>query len=323
MEDIKVYTLKNDFLEVSILNLGATLYKLKYNEINTVLSYKDISDYKNNSIYLGSMVGQVCNRISNHSFYLNDKKYILDNNESDYCIHGGKINLSNKYWDIEELNENSINPYIILKTTQKDLESGFPGNVDIKVKYILLDSTLRLEIVAKSDKDTIINITNHSYFNLNSNKDIDIKNHELLINSDEYIETDENSIPQKISKVDNTDFDLRLKKSLDILENLSSKQSRKVNGFDHNFILNGDKPAAILNNNDISLRIETSYPSLVVYTGNAISSNIKFEHGLGKTHNGICFEAQYETDFINKEFLPNYIYKKGEQFMEVIEYSFS
>lgn len=325
MSDIKKYTIKNDRLKLTVLNIGASIYELQYKNVNCVLSYENIEQYVENPICLGAMVGRVAGRISNAKFELNGKIYQLDNNENDYSIHGGYINLTKKYWDLVEISEKDVNPYIILKTKLNDGDSGYPGNVDIKVKYIIVNATLRIEIFAVSDKDTIVNITNHAYFNLNADKTKSIKNHELRINSDKFLAAADNCVPISIEDAKNTDFDLLTPKSLSILDNLTHVQTLKFGGYDHTFILNGNLPYVTLKNKsqNISMEVYTSYPSVVVYSGNAIGNNINMIGSKSFNHQGICFEAQYEPDFINKDFLPNYILRKDEEFMNVIEFKFN
>lgn len=322
MSEIKSYILKNSLIEVSILNIGAALHRLVYKNANRVLSYKNLEDYRKNDICLGAMVGRVAGRISNAEFTLNNKKYKLDNNESDYCIHGGYDNLTKRIWDIKKYNPNDINPYVVLTTILEDGASGFPGRLEVSVKYILISSTVRIEIFAKSDKDTIVNITNHSYFNLNSDHNVAIKNHEVLVNADKFLIGDDNCTPIGIGEVEGSDLDFTSVKSLSLLDNLQSEQTIKYNGIDHSFILNGKVPNVLVSNDEVSLKINTTYPCMVVYSGNFISDNEEFETSKGYPHQGICFEAQYESDFINKDFLPNYILKKDEDFMQVIELDF-
>lgn len=322
MTQIKVFNLKNTLLEVNILNIGATLYELKYKGKNKILSYDNLEDYRKNPIMLGSIVGRVAGRISNAKFKLNGITYKLDNNESNYSIHGGNTNLSSKFWEVESYKPNFENPYIILKTTLKDGDSGYPGNVDFKVKYILIQSTLRVEIFAKTDKDTIVNVTNHAYFNLNEDKSKSIKNHKLMVNASNILEANDNCIPLSIMKVDNTDLDLRKPTSLELLDNLTHEQTKKFNGYDHAFILNGNIPNISIENEECKMIVNTSYPSFVIYSGNAISNNYKLNGTTSFNHQGICFEAQYEPDFINKNFLPNYILRENEESIHFIEYNF-
>lgn len=320
MQEIKSYILKNNLVEISILNIGAVLHKFLYKGQNIVLTYDDINDYIKNQIYLGAIVGRVAGRISDAKFNLNGEEYNLDNNESNYSIHGGYTNLTTRFWHVEKYVRNDINPHIILSTILKDGDSGYPGNVKIAIKYILIESTLRIEIFANSDKDTIVNITNHSYFNLNSDKKKSIKNHKLKINSNQILANEDNGVPYKLMEVDNTDFDFNNFKSLSILNKLTHPQSKKFNGLDHAFILNGKVPSLVLKNEKFELLINTSYPSLVVYTGNEIGNKFDIANTKSYNHQGIAIEAQYEPDFINKDFLPNYILKKDNELIQFIEY---
>lgn len=320
---IKEYILKNSLIEISVLNLGAILHKFIYKDTNIVLSYDDISDYIENPIYLGAMVGRVAGRISNAKFQLNGKTYELDNNESNYSIHGGYTNLSKKYWNVKEYNTNNINPYIIFSTVLEDGDSGYPGRVEISIKYILISSSLRIEIFAKTNEDTIVNITNHSYFNLNTNKENSIKNHQLKINADEILANEENGVPFEIMSVEGTDFDLREYRELSILDNLTDNQSKHFGGYDHAFILNGRQAPLYLKNDKLELQVNTSYPSIVVYSGNAIGDELSISGTKSYNHQGIAIESQYEPDFINKDFLEKYILRKGEDLIEFIEFTVS
>ncbi|MFL8905747.1 aldose epimerase family protein [Helcococcus kunzii] len=320
---IEQYILKNNKLEVSVLNLGAVLHKVIYKGKNRVLTYDDLETYRTNPIYLGAIVGQVAGRISNAKFNLNGEEIHIDNNNGDYCLHGGYENLTTRFWDISEYKKDAINPYIILTTVLKDGQSGFPGNVKVNIKYILIESTLRIEIFAHTDKDTIVSITNHSYFNLNAEKSESIKNHKLMINADEIIQSDEHCIATGLMDVKGTDFDLIEGKDLSVLDNLKSEQAIQFDGYDHTFILNGDMPNAKLENDEISMEVTSSYPAMVVYSGNSIPENeLSFEGVKSFKHHGICFEAQYEPDFINQDFLPDYTLKAGEEMREFIEYKF-
>ena len=321
---IEQYILKNNELEISVLNLGAVLHKIIYKDVNRVLSYDDLETYRTNPIYLGAMVGQVAGRISNASFRLNDEEIKVDNNVGDYCLHGGNENLTTRFWEVAEYNKSDVNPYIILTTILEDGQSGFPGNVEVSVKYILINSALRIEIFAKTDKDTIVSITNHSYFNFNADKSNSIKNHSLMINADKIIESDENCIAIGLMDVNGTDFELHNSKELTVLDNLQTPQAIQFDGYDHTFILNGDVPNVKFANDEVEMEVVTSYPAMVVYSGNAIPEGELFFDGVKSfMHHGICFEAQYEPDAINQDFLPEYILRAGEELREFIEYKFN
>lgn len=321
MEEIKVYKLKNDNIELSVLNVGACIYKIIYKGANRVLSYKNLEQYRTNPLHLGAVVGRVAGRISDAQFSLNGVNYKLDNNESDYCIHGGFDNLTETFWDLVKINNQAENPYIILSTKLKDGTSGFPGNLIINVKYSLNAKSIRLDIVCKSDKDTIVNITNHTYFNLNTDKNRDIKNHNLQLNADRYLAANKNCIPISIEKVD-SDMDFTEEKSLSILDNLKGNQALQFLGIDHAYLINEGVESVILSNDEVCMKVSTSYPSVVCYTGNGMPDNIELETVMSKIHQGICFEAQYEPNFINADFLEKHILRAGQEYKEYIEFTF-
>lgn len=323
---IKKYKLKNDYLEVTILNIGASIYELKYKNVNCVLSYSDINDYIENPLQLGALVGRVAGRISGGMFILNNHVYKLDKNDGVNSIHGGYNGLTNKLWEITDYDKTNDKPYIELTTDLKDGESGYPGNLKVKAKYTLNYNKVELQISAKSDQDTIVNITNHSYFNLNLKKTDKILNHELSIDANRYISLDSLSIPKSIKDVEATNFDFRSSKKLLNLDFNDDEELMFFGGYDHPFILNNNCDSVELYSEDsgIKMTLSTSYPSVVLYTGNKIGKEQRLNEGCQSfNQQGICIEAQYEPDYINQKYLPNYILREGEKYSNEIIWEFN
>lgn len=301
-ETVKLHTLKNDFLEVEILNYGGIIRKISFPDKNgkienIVLNLSNISDYEERSPYFGAIVGRNAGRISNAELKIGETLYKLNVNNGKNNIHGGINNFSHKIWNYREIKGDD---FIGLELTLKSphLEEGFPGNISVTVKYILKNDELSLEYYGTADRETYINLTNHSYFNLSGDFKRTISDEYLKLNSSAFIAVDEATLPVKISEVNDTSFDFRefslLKTSLDS----DDSQIRIVNnGLDHPFILdkNKDVPAAQLKD-DISgrmMKVFTDQPAVVVYTGNYLHEIGKLSDSSDcKKHMGICFETQ-------------------------------
>lgn len=322
------YSLDNgNDLEIKILNLGGTIREINYKGKNRVLGFDNIEGYINGSGYLGALVGRVAGRISNGKIKINNKVYQLDQNEGTNCIHGGKDGFTFQIWDLEEkiVNEDSIS--IVLKYISKDMECGFPGELTVIAKYTLSkDNSLTIEYFGETTEDTIITLTNHSYFNLNDNLSISILDHVLKIEADNYIKLDENNIPVKISKVDNTPFDFRKSKEIKRDMDLNHKDLKSPEGYDHPFILNKDNKEEITlysKDSGVLLNIETTEPVVVLYCSNKLDENIPLTHGHKSfKYQGVCLETQWYPDAINQDFLPNNILKSNEKYYSKTKYTF-
>ncbi len=299
---IKSYILKNDFLEVELLNLGAIIRKVEMKDKNgilrnMVLSYENIEDYRENSAYFGAIIGRTAGRIKKGLLNINGKKYQLDKNNGENNLHGGYNSLSHKFWNVKNISKNSISFEIF----SKDLENFFPANVKIRVDYILDKNELLIKYFASADKLTYINLTNHSYFNLNGTKNLEKKiyNHSLTLKSDYMLFLDSNYIPKYVKSTGNTIFDFKNKKLLQNFFSEKDEQKKLVNnGLDHPFIIEKNKKFMKLESceSGIFLEMITDNPAVVIYTGNFLS-DIDFEN-----HSGICFETQE---------VPNLFYNKA------------
>ena len=311
-ETVKLYTLKNDFLEVEILNYGGIIRKISFPDKNgkvenVVLNLNSISDYEEKSPYFGAIVGRNAGRISNAELKIKDRIYKLNSNSGNNNIHGGINNFSHKIWNVEEIKGDD---FIGLDLTLKSphLEEGFPGNVSVSVKYILKNDELSLEYNGTTDRETYINLTNHSYFNLSGDFKRDISDEYLKLNSSTFIAVDEATLPVKISEVNSTPFDFHefslLKASLD-----SDNEQIKIvnNGLDHPFILNQDKDITAAELKDKlsgrMLKVFNDQPAVVIYSGNYLHEVGKLSNDIEcKKHMGICFETQDYPNVLN--FLP-------------------
>ena len=325
--EIIEYCLKNNnHMEVKILNLGATIREIIYQGSNRVLGFDHIESYLDQGTYMGALVGRVAGRISGGKFIIKDKVYELDKNEGTTCLHGGNQGVSFQIWKLEKeiITEDSVG--IVLRYISRDLECGFPGNMDILVRYILgEDDSLTIEYFAETDKDTIITLTNHSYFNLNDLNE-DILNHELMLDANEYIRLNEINLPIGLADVENTPFDFRDGKTILKDMDLSHRELIRSEGYDHPFVLNRNNDIPIIlssKKSGIKLSIETSEPVVILYCSNKLKEDLPLSDG-AKTfqYQGVCLETQWYPDAINQDFLPKNLLKSGEKYYSRTRYNF-
>ncbi|MBS5186027.1 MAG: galactose mutarotase [Fusobacterium nucleatum] len=289
MEEIKIYTLENEFLKVELLNLGAIIKKIELkdkngNIKNVVLGYEDIEKYRENPAYLGAIIGRTAGRIKDGILELDGTEYRLDKNNNGNTLHGGKNSISHRFWNVQNI-ENGL----CFSIKSSDLDNGYPANVEIKVSYILSKNELLIKYFATTDNLTYLNLTNHSYFNLSGNPDNTIYEDILKIDSDYLIGINENSIPYETINLDNSIFNFKEAKKLEEFFKADDKQKTIANnGIDHPYIFNEKIGKLEIKNikSGIKMSVETNNPAVVIYTANYLQ-DIGF-----KKHSAICFETQ-------------------------------
>ncbi|WP_314347814.1 aldose epimerase family protein [Fusobacterium massiliense] len=321
--NIKVYTLENNFLKIEILNLGACIKKIELKDKNNiprniVLGYDNLEEYIENPAYLGAIIGRTAGRIKNGILNIDGKEYNLSINNSTNTLHGGKNSISHRFWNIEKLNNK-----IICTIKSPNLENGYPGNIEIKIEYILFENELEIKYYANTDRKTYLNLTNHSYFNLSGDYTNTIYEDILLINSDYFLGINENSIPTNLISLDNSIFNFRVPKKIkDFFSGDDEQKDLANNGIDHPYILNNKNAVIIKNENTgIKISVETDNPAVVIYTANYLN-----EIGF-KKHSAICFETQEAPNLfqdkklnINPTFIDeNNSYQKYTKFIFKIE----
>ena len=289
MEEIKIYTLENEFLKVEFLNLGAIIKKIELkdkngNIKNVVLGYEDVEKYRKNPAYLGAIIGRTAGRIKNGDLRLADEIYKLDINNGGNTLHGGKNSISHRFWNVQNI-ENGL----CFSIKSCHLDNGYPANVEIKVSYILNDNELLIKYFATADNLTYLNLTNHSYFNLSGNPNNPIYEDILKIDSGYLIGIDKDSIPCKTVNLDNNIFDFRKSKILEEFFKADDEQKTLANnGIDHPYIFNDKVGKLEIENleSGIKMSVETDNPAVVIYTANYLQ-DVGF-----KKHSAICFETQ-------------------------------
>ena len=325
--DIYAYTLDNGKgLKAEILNLGGILRRLAVNGVDVVLGRDDYQKYLYDDCYFGAIVGRNANVIEDAILNINGKEYKLSKNYSTSNIHGGKESFSRKIWTVEEAD--SAEPSLIFRLFSKDGEEGFPANAEVTVTYTLTnDNSFKIHYEAAADGDTVMNLTNHSYFNLNGHNSGDIKNHILWLNCDFFTPITKELIPDgRILSVKGTLFDFTKPKAIGI--DKSDEQLIFGMGYDHNFSINGRgfRKFAVLEGDKTGIKMEsyTDCPAVQLYIGNEIEDTPSGKNGVVyKNHQGVCLETQVFPNFTKYSHFPDGYLKKGEKYHSVTEYRFS
>ena len=335
-KDITMFTLKNNNnMEVSIINYGGTITSLivpdKNNNLDdVVLGYDSLSGYESGTKFFGATVGRCANRIENAKFIINDIEYILNKNDGENNLHGGIKGFNTAIWSLENIdNENNI---LKLSYLSEDGEEGFPGNLKVTVTYSLSDdNALRIDYNGISDKDTLVNLTNHSYFNLNGHTADTIYDHKLLINSNKFTPNDTHSIPTgEIKNVENTPMDFSDFKLIGKDIDADDEQIRRGAGYDHNWLLNSNGNLnelackAISEKSGRTLEIYTTKPGVQFYSANFLdSSDIGKNNTAYKRRCAFCLETQYVPNAINNAKFSSPVLKANSEYKHTTIYKFS
>lgn len=328
-DDIMVhnYTLQNkNGVQLDVLNYGGIIRSLKVPDVNgtfenIVLGFDSLDDYLKDPYYLGAIIGRYANRIANGSFSLDNQTYSLAQNEGKHHLHGGKKGLNKVIWDITPIKKNNING-LELSYTSHDMEEGYPGELTISVLYLLTDENeLQIEYQAHTNKKTIINLTQHSYFNL-SGKRQSILDHQVKLNADYYLATDPHSIPTgKRIAVKNTPFDFNNEHSF--RENILSFELHETEGFDHSWVLNKNTINSLEFAGKVtdpksqrSISVYTTEPSIHIYTGNFLNNN-------WLKQSAFCLETQHFPNSPNEPSFPSVVLTPEETYHSKTIFKFS
>lgn len=326
-----LYTLENkNGMQIAVSDYGATLVKVLVPDregklVDVVLGYDDAAGYEAGDKFFGAIVGRVANRIGGASFELNGRTFQLDKNDNGNNLHSGMDFFSKRMWRVEEYGKD----HIVLSLHSPDGDQGYPGEVDITVTYTLTgDNEVKIHYHAVPKADTLLNMTNHSYFNLAGQSSGTILDQEVWIDADAYTEADAQSIPTgEITPVEGTPMDFREEKPVgrDIEEDY---QALKFGGgYDHNWALNGSgfrKVASLsCEKSGISMEVYTDLPGMQLYCGNFLEGDAgKGGCAYGK-RSGVCFETQYFPDAVHKEDFAGPVVRAGETYDTVTSYKFT
>ncbi|MFD1848592.1 aldose epimerase family protein [Oceanobacillus bengalensis] len=319
----KKATLMNDHgMTVSLLNYGGIITEILVPDKdgkteNVVLAYKNLEQYLTNPGYLGAIVGRVAGRIPGAAFELNGKTYQLESNEDEHCLHGGANGFNHALWEIEP---KALSDEVMVKLIHKsaDGEGGFPGNVEAEVTYTLNNQNqLIINYTAYTDQMTPLTLTNHTYFNLSGDTKSTINRHEVTMDSEQFVELDEELIPTgKLLNVQGTTFDFRNGRRLEDGFNDDFIQNQVAGcGYDHYFIFANEKEEKAIvkdENSGRKLTIKTNQPGVVMYTSNNLVEGLELTEGVTKKYLGLCLETQGSPASLHHKGFPNIIREEGE-----------
>lgn len=334
---VELFTLRNPSgMEVKVTNYGGIITELKVpdrdGKIDDItLGYSSIDGYLKSSPYFGAIIGRYGNRIGKAQFKLDGNTYKLPANDGANTLHGGTTGFDKVVWHAEPF-EREGERGIVLTYTSPDGDQGFPGTLESRVTYTLTDKNeLAFDYHATTDKPTVVNLTQHAYFNLAGDGSGDILGHELTVNADRYTPVDSGLIPTgELASVEGTPFDFRTKTAIGARIDADNEQIKRGGGYDHNYVLNrsgeGLELAARVEEPKSGrvMEVHTTEPGLQFYSGNFLDGTITGKNGhVYNKRNGLCLETQHYPDSPNQSSFPSTTLNPGETYTSRTVYTFS
>lgn len=327
-QEVRAYTLDNGKgLCAEILNYGGIITRLVYNGTDVALGWDNFDEYLNNGSCFGAIIGRNSNRIENSEFELGGKAYKLTPNNGRNNLHAGPNGFDKRLWDVECVEGNE--PAVVLRRLSPDGEEGFPGNAAIKVTYTLTaENAIEIHYEGECDRDTIINMTNHTYFNPNGHDSGSVENCRLWLASSFYTPNTKECFPDgSIIPVEGTPFDFREETTLGEKLAMKHEQTEMFDGYDHNFVLDGRgyRLAGIFTGDKSGITIEmyTDLPGVQLYIPGGASATRKYKDGAQYCrHNALCLETQMFPNSMKNAHFPSVIVKAGEKYDTKTAYKF-
>ena len=335
--EVYLYTLTNKRgAEVSIMTYGARVVSLKMPDRNgkigdIVLGYDNLDGYLKDTAFFGAIAGRYANRIAHGKFSLDGKTYTLPLNDGPNSLHGGTQGFDKRVWTAKDVSTPAAEA-LELTYLSKNGEEGYPGNLTSHVTYTLTENDeLRIDYSATTDKDTILNLTNHSYFNLAGEGNGDILDEEMMINADQFTPIDATFIPTgKLENVAGTPFDFRKPTPIGARIDQDNEQLKFGKGYDHNFVLNRDGKTGLVlaarvydKKSGRELEVLTTQPGVQFYSGNFLDGSIHGKGGVAYGHRfGFCLETQHFPDSPNHPNFPSAVLKAGARYHQVTVFKF-
>lgn len=336
-QEVQLFTLTNkNGIEAKITNFGGIIVSLKTPDrkgqlTDIVLGYDNLEGYVGDKAFFGALIGRYANRIAKGQFVLNGKTYHIPLNDGPNALHGGPNAFNKKVWTAKDVSTPST-PMLQLTYLSKDGENGFPGNLTVQVTYSLTSANeLRIDYAATTDKDTVLNLTNHSYFNLKGEGQGDILQHEVRLNANKFTPVDATLIPTgELKSVQGTPFDFRKSTAVGARINMDDQQLKYGWGYDHNWVLNGMGAGQLVMAARVHeptsgrvLEVLTDQPGVQFYSGNHLDGTI---HGKGgkvyQQRAALCLETQHYPDSPNHPAFPSTELKPGQKFHSTTIYKF-
>ena len=333
---VEIYTLANSKgSEARIMTYGGTLVSLKVPDKNgkfsdVVLGYDSLADYQKATAYFGALIGRYGNRIGKGTFSIDGKEYKLAINNGVNHLHGGLKGFDKVVWTASPSFQ-ADGAHLELTYLSRDGEEGYPGNLNVKVEYVLTENNeLKIEYSATTDKPTVVSLTHHSYFNLAGAGQGTILDHQLTLNADRFTPTDSGSIPTgELRSVKGTPFDFTKATAIGSRIEQIDEQLKFGNGYDHNFALNKDKALSLAATvyeptSGRVMEVFTTEPGVQFYTGNFLDGSIKGKSGQNyPRRSGFCLEAQHFPDSPNRPKFPSTVLRPGKTYTQTTIYKFS
>ena len=331
---VEIYSLSDGTYEARIATYGGVIVSLKVPDrsgksVDVVLGFDDLNGYVGNfngssTAFFGAIIGRYANRIAHGTFSLDGQKYSLPLNDGQNSLHGGPHGLNDVVWKAKPIDNGVELTYV-----SKDGEAGYPGTLSAVVRYTLVKGDLSIEYSATTDKDTVVNLTNHSYFNLAGQGDI--LNHQLTLHASRFTPVDAGLIPTgELKSVESTPFDFRKATAIGARINADDEQLHLGHGYDHNWVL--DSKGGILAEaaelydpaSGRVLKVLTDQPGIQFYSGNFLNGSIKGKGGKpDELHAALCLETQHFPDSPNHSDFPTTELKPGERYHTVTVFRFS
>ncbi len=333
---VKRYTLTNkNQAQLQVINYGGIVTALKMPDRNgniedVVLGYDSLAGYLRNSPYFGCLIGRFGNRIAKGKFKLDNQTYTLAKNNNGEHLHGGTVGFDKVYWDIEEV-QNEEGSAVKLSYVSKDMEEGFPGTLTVEVQYVLTDKNeWKIYYTATTDKKTIVNLTQHSYFNLTGNTKGNIEGHEFVLEADKFLPVNKTLIPTgELKDVKGTPFDFRKPKKVGKDINAKNEQLTFGKGYDHCWVLSSKDSLKFAASVYDSLsgrfmEIHTTEPAFQFYSGNFLDGTIIGKYNVPYTlHYAMILETQHYPDSPNKPEFPSVVLNPQETYRSYTVHTFS
>ena len=329
-EEARLFTIQNDKgMEIKVSDYGATLVQVRVPDkegrlLDVVLGYDDVQGYEAGNAFFGATIGRVANRIGNGEFRLGGRTYELTRNDGQNTLHGGRDFYNKRIWKTGETQADHVE--FLMDSPSGD--QGFPGNVKISVTYTLTkDNEVKIHYRAVPDADTLMNLTNHSYFNLSGHASGTVLDQEVMLYADAYARADSQSIPTgEIVPVSGTPMDFRQLKPVgaEIEEAYEALEFGK--GYDHNWVLNGNgyRKAAFMRSKEsgIAMEVYTDLPGMQFYTANFVDHEKGKAGAVYNMRQAACFETQYFPDAVHKDHFEGPEVKAGEVYETTTAYRF-
>ena len=322
-QSVYAYKLASGNTAVTIIGYGARIASLTFKGVSCVCGFSNMAGYLADHDYHGAIVGRYANRISQGTFSLNGKEYTLARNEKGRShLHGGTVGYSNRMWTLANSTEDSVT----LSLFSPHGEEGYPGNLSVTVTYTLKNDALSIDYTAKTDADTVINLTNHAYFNIGGVGKESVHDQTLTLYANAIAEVNEALIPSgKLLPSEGGAFDFSTPKKIgkDIHQN--NAQLKMGNGYDHGFCLTQKSPCAILHSetSGITMEVHTTEGGIQIYTGNFMTADNPFFGNIPQTEGGaVALECNKLPDSPNRPEFPSAVLRAGETYTQTTTYRF-